>query len=87
MAIEDLSRAEDLLRSRDNVLAAEQDAQKARLAQVDTRLAKTEDDLLQAQTEERLAAQDLAGAQAALEREEGETEARGGRTQRRPAAQ
>lgn len=70
VALEDLARAEDLLRSRDNVLAAEQDAQKARLAQVDTRLAKTEDELLQAQTEERLAAQDLAGTQSALEREE-----------------
>jgi hypothetical protein len=70
VALEDLSRAEDLLRSRDNVLAAEQDAQKARLGQVDARLAKTEDELLQAQTEERLAAQDLVATQNALEREE-----------------
>ena len=40
VALEDLARAEDTLRSRDNVLAAEQDAQKARLQQVDARLTK-----------------------------------------------
>ena len=34
------ARAEDVLRSRDRVLAAEQDAQKARLASVDARIAR-----------------------------------------------
>jgi hypothetical protein len=70
VALEDLSRAEDMLRSRDNVLAAEQDAQKARLAQVDARLTKTENELIEAQTNERLAAQELASTQNALAREE-----------------
>jgi chromosome segregation ATPase len=70
IALEDLSRAEDVLRSRDNVLAAEQDAQKARLAQVDARLAATENELVDSQTNERLLAQDLASAQAGLAREE-----------------
>jgi hypothetical protein len=69
-ALEDLARAEEMLRSRDNVLAAEQDAQKARIGQVDARVTKMEEDLIQAQTNERLAAQDLAGAQSGLAREE-----------------
>jgi hypothetical protein len=69
-ALEDLSRAEDMLRSRDNVLAAEQDAQRARIGQVEARIAKMEEDLIQAQTNERLAAQELAGTQSALAREE-----------------
>jgi hypothetical protein len=70
MAIEELRRAEDLLRSRDRVLAAEQDAQKARIAQVDTRVTKLEEELSQARTDERAAAGALAAAQAALAREE-----------------
>lgn len=69
-SLEDLQRAEDMLRSRDKVLAAEQDAQKARQAQVDERLAKLEADLLAARDEERMAATDLSGAQSALAREE-----------------
>jgi hypothetical protein len=68
--LEDLQRAEDLLRSRDEVLAAEQDAQKARLAQVDARLAKLEEELTQAHTDERMTAQELSSAQGALARED-----------------
>jgi hypothetical protein len=70
VALEELQRAEDVLRSRDKVLAAEQDAQKARLAQVDARLAKLEEEQTQAHTEERMTAQELSSAQGALEREE-----------------
>jgi hypothetical protein len=70
VALEDLQRAEDMLRSRDKVLAAEQDAQKARQAQVDSRLAKLESDLLAARDEERGAASALAASQSALAREE-----------------
>jgi hypothetical protein len=55
-ALDDLARAEEVLRSRDKVLAAEQDAQRGRLAQVDARIAKAEGE--------------LAGAQGALAREE-----------------
>jgi hypothetical protein len=69
-ALEDLARAEDVLRSRDKVLAAEQDAQKARLAQVDARLTALESELSQAQIEERLAAEALSSTQGALAREE-----------------
>ncbi|HEY8040043.1 MAG TPA: hypothetical protein VIF15_09635 [Polyangiaceae bacterium] len=68
--LEELSRAEDLLRSRDRVLAAEQDAQTARLAQVDARLAKMEGELAQAQSDERTLAGELSSAQGALGREE-----------------
>jgi hypothetical protein len=70
VAIEELRRAEDLLRSRDRVLAAEQDAQKARIVQVDTRVAKLEEELSQARADERTAAGALAAAQASLAREE-----------------
>lgn len=69
-AVEDLRRAEELLRSRDRVLAAEQDGQNARLAQVDARLAKLEEELTRAQAEEQAIAAELAGAQGALAREE-----------------
>lgn len=68
--LEELIRAEDQLRSRDRVLAAEQDAQKDRLAQVDGRLGKTEGELAQAQGRERAVATELSGAQGALAREE-----------------
>jgi hypothetical protein len=70
VALEHLQRAEDVLRSRDKVLAAEQDAQKARLAQVDARLVKLEEEMVQAQTDERLAAQELSSTQGSLAREE-----------------
>jgi hypothetical protein len=69
-ALDELRRAEDLLRSRDRVLASEQDAQNARIAQVDARLAQLEDTLAQAQADERGAVGELAAAQAALAREE-----------------
>jgi hypothetical protein len=68
--IEELTRAEDLLRSRDKVLAAEQDAQRARLAQVDVRISRAEQELAQAQGHERAVATELSGAQGALAREE-----------------
>lgn len=67
---EELTRAEDQLRSRDKVLAAEQDAQRARLAQVDTRITKAEGELAEAQGQERAVATELAAAQGALAREE-----------------
>jgi hypothetical protein len=69
-ALEELRKAEAVLRSRDKVLAAEQDAQKARLAQVDERLAKLEEELTAAHTDERVTAQELSSAQGALAREE-----------------
>jgi chromosome segregation ATPase len=69
-AAEELHRAEELLRSRDRVLATEQDAQNARLVQVDARLAKLENELGQAQSEEQGLAAELSTAQGALGREE-----------------
>jgi hypothetical protein len=69
-ALEELHGAEELLRSRDRVLASEQDAQNARLAQVDSRLSKLEGELAQAQGEEQTIAAELVSAQTALEREE-----------------
>jgi hypothetical protein len=69
-AFEDLVRAEDVLRSRDRVLAAEQDAQKERLSQVDGRMSKLEGELAQAHVDEHTAATELTAAQGALAREE-----------------
>jgi hypothetical protein len=69
-AIEDLSRAEALLRSRDQVFAAEQDAQNARLAQADARLRALEEELAKAQAEEHEISAELAEALAAVVREE-----------------
>jgi len=69
-AFTDLRRAEDVLRSRDQALAAEQDAQQVRLAQVDGRLTRLEEKLTLAHTGERLSAQRLSSAQGALAREE-----------------
>jgi hypothetical protein len=69
-ALDDLRRAEAVLRSRDEVLAAERDAQKARLAQVDARLSRLEEELIRASAEERMTAQELASSQALLAREE-----------------
>jgi hypothetical protein len=68
--LEELRGHEERLRSRDRVLAAERDAQGARLAQVDARLSRLEEELAQAQADERAAAGELAAAQAALAREE-----------------
>ena len=69
-ALEQLRRAEDVLRSRDQVLAAENDAHSARLASVDSRIGKLEVDREQARTEERNAAAQLAMMQAELARAE-----------------
>jgi hypothetical protein len=66
----DVNRAEEALRSRDAVLAAEQDAQMGRLASVDARLTKLEADLAKAQAEERAAAAEISSAQGALSRAE-----------------
>lgn len=66
----ELRKAEDVLRSRDSVLASEQDAHNARLAAVAVRLAKLEEELAQAQAAERKIAIELATAQAAISREE-----------------
>lgn len=68
--LDELRAAEELLRSRDKVLAAEQDAQNARLAQVDARLVNLEAELAQAQSEERAIGLQLSDAQGALGREE-----------------
>jgi len=69
-SLAELGRAEDVLRSRDRVLAADQDAHRARLAQVDERIAKIEAELAQLQTQERLVATDLTATQNSLAREE-----------------
>lgn len=70
MALDELSRAEDMLRSRDRVLGAEQDAQRSRLQQVDARVGKAEGDLAAAQANERAVAGELASSQGALARAE-----------------
>jgi hypothetical protein len=70
VALEELRRGEDLLRSRDRVLAAEQDAQTARLSAVDGRLSKLEVELAQSREQEAATANELATAQGALSREE-----------------
>jgi chromosome segregation ATPase len=69
-ALKELRRAEEILRSRDKVLATEQDAQNARLSQVDARLTKLESDLAKAREEERTIAAELAASQGALARQE-----------------
>jgi hypothetical protein len=70
LALEELRGVEDLFRSRDRVLAAEQDAQNARLMQVDARLVKLEEEHAGAQAEERRVEGELAEIRAALGREE-----------------
>jgi chromosome segregation ATPase len=69
-ALIELRKTEDVLRSRDSVLASEQDAHNARLAAVAVRLSKLEAELAQAQAGERKIAIELATAQAAISREE-----------------
>ena len=69
-ALEELRGAEDVLRSRDRVLASEQDAQTARLASVDARLDKLEAEVAHAQAGERAIAAEVASAQAGLARGE-----------------
>jgi hypothetical protein len=68
--LEELRKAESMLRSRDRVLASEQDAQNARLAQVDARLSTLEAELALAQDEERAISAELSTAQGTLAREE-----------------
>jgi hypothetical protein len=70
LALEELRGVEDLFRSRDRVLAAEQDAQNARLVQVDARLIKLEEEHADAQAEERRVEGELAEIRAALARDE-----------------
>ena len=65
-----LRRAEELLRMRDRVLAAENEAEMARLASADARLTKLEADCSVARADERDAAAALVAAQEALAREE-----------------
>jgi hypothetical protein len=65
-----LRRAEELLRMRDRVLTAENEAEMARLASADARLSRLQADLAAAQAEERSVAGDLVAAQEALAREE-----------------
>jgi hypothetical protein len=65
-----LRRAEELLRMRDRVLAAENEAEMARLASADARLSKLEADCESARTREREAAAELVAAQEALVRED-----------------
>jgi len=69
-ALEELRRAEQVLSSRDRVLAAENEAETARLASVDVRLTKLESELAQAQAVERAAAAELVASQEALARAE-----------------
>ncbi len=69
-AIAELRRAEEALRSRDQVLASEQDAQRSRLVQADARLASLEAELVQAQRDERAVAAQVTEAHEALSREE-----------------
>ncbi|MGH7439205.1 MAG: hypothetical protein ACRENE_26265 [Polyangiaceae bacterium] len=63
-------KADELLRSRDAVLAADQDAHRARLAAVASRLAALEADLSNAQGAERAIATEIASSQGALGRAE-----------------
>jgi hypothetical protein len=69
-ALRDLQQAEDMLRSRDLVLASEQDAQNARLSQVNARLSTLEGELALAQSEEHGFAAELSASQGTLAREE-----------------
>jgi len=69
--LDEVKRAEEALRSRDRVLAADQDAQSGRLASVDAQLTKLEADLAKAQAEERALLTEIASAQGALSRAEG----------------
>jgi chromosome segregation ATPase len=68
--LDNLKRAEEALRSRDRVLAADQDAQTARLASVDAQLLKLEAELVQSQAEERALLAEMGAAQGALSRAE-----------------
>lgn len=69
-AFEALGLAERILRSRDQVLASEHDAQAARLASIDARLAKLESELAEARADGRQTATTLVSLQGVLAREE-----------------
>jgi len=69
-SLEELKRAEELMRSRDHSLAREQDAHAERLRSIDQRIAGVESELVAAQAAERRVASELADAQAALQRSE-----------------
>ncbi len=71
-ALDQLRRAEEVVRSRDRVLASEIDAHRARLASVDARIGKLESEREQARADERNGAAHLATAQAELARAEAE---------------
>jgi hypothetical protein len=68
--LDEVKRAEEALRSRDRVLAADQDAQTGRLASVDAQLSKLEGELAKAQADERAILTEIASAQGALSRAE-----------------
>jgi hypothetical protein len=68
--LEEVKRAEEALRSRDRVLAADQDAQSGRLASVDAQLSKLEVELAKAEADERAVLTEIAAAQGALSRAE-----------------
>jgi hypothetical protein len=65
-----LKDGEDLLRTRDTTLAREQDQHRERSRANDQRIAAIEAELVSAKSEERAANQDLADAQAAVQRAE-----------------
>jgi hypothetical protein len=68
--VSDVAVAQELLRSRDGALAKEQDAHAARLAEIDQRITKLEQELAAAQADERKVATEVAAAEAALGRAE-----------------
>jgi hypothetical protein len=68
--LRELQQAEEMLRSRDQVLASEQDAHNVRLSQVDARLSALEGELALARGEEHTFAMELSASQATLAREE-----------------
>jgi hypothetical protein len=68
--LQELRESEETLRSRDRVLASDQDAQNVRLSQVDARLSTFEAELALAQTEEHGIEEKLSASQESLAREE-----------------
>lgn len=68
--LDELKRAEELMRSRDHSLAREHDAHTERLKSIDQRIASVEGELVAAQAAERKIAADLVDAQASLQRAE-----------------
>jgi chromosome segregation ATPase len=65
-----LKAAEDLVRSRDQALAREQDAHAERIRAIDAKIAGLEGDLAKTLAQARSTAEELAGAQANLQRAE-----------------